>query len=189
MHMIIPFLKVFLMVSLAVSEDVLRGLDQLYTVVVQPAKQLRDRLLQSLLKPLEEAATGTHSTTAAAPPGFGGSRHHHTSAGCSSGGASAVGGGSSSTPAARSAAAQSPAAVQRCGDPELLEFCVRVAAELPYKRADEPLLVLRSCNDIIARRGEHVVAKLKASLKAAGCSTQEEDAESPQDMQVGETNS
>eukprot|EP00798_Chlamydomonas_sp_ICE-L_P003395 gene3395-13435_t len=49
-------------------------------------------------------------------------------------------------------------------DPQQLWFCAKVAAELPYKRMDEPLILMYSINQIISRRGDAAVAALKDAL-------------------------
>lgn len=46
----------------------------------------------------------------------------------------------------------------------LVALCAHLAAVLPYKRADEPLVVVYNVNTIVSRRGEDVLSALKASL-------------------------
>ncbi len=43
-------------------------------------------------------------------------------------------------------------------------LCAHLAAGLPYRRADEPLTVVFHINLLVSRRGEDVLAALKASL-------------------------
>ena len=43
-------------------------------------------------------------------------------------------------------------------------LCAHLAAGLPYRRADEPLTVMFHINLLVSRRGEDVLAALKASL-------------------------
>ena len=43
-------------------------------------------------------------------------------------------------------------------------LCAHLAAGLPYRRADEPLTVVFHINVLVSRRGEDVLAALKASL-------------------------
>ncbi|CAL8470720.1 g10262 [Coccomyxa elongata] len=49
-------------------------------------------------------------------------------------------------------------------DLRLVVLCAHLAAVLPYKRADEPLVVVYHVNTIVSRRGEDVLSALKASL-------------------------
>jgi hypothetical protein len=46
----------------------------------------------------------------------------------------------------------------------LLALCAHLAATLPYKRADEPLVAVYHINMVVSRRGEDVLSALKASL-------------------------
>lgn len=50
----------------------------------------------------------------------------------------------------------------------LLALCAHVAATLPYKRADEPLVVVYHVNLVVSRRGEDVLSALKTSLAIGG---------------------
>ncbi len=46
----------------------------------------------------------------------------------------------------------------------LLALCAHLAAGLPYRRADEPHTIVFHINLLVSRRGEDVLAALKASL-------------------------
>ncbi|BDA45698.1 Nipped-B-like protein [Coccomyxa sp. Obi] len=63
-------------------------------------------------------------------------------------------------------------------DLRLLALCAHLAAMLPYKRADEPLVVVYHVNTIVSRRGEDVLSALKASLAgSSSLNAQEGDVE------------
>jgi len=49
----------------------------------------------------------------------------------------------------------------------LLSCCAQIVAALPFKKADEPLGAIMHINNIIAKRGEAVLAAFKAALKQA----------------------
>lgn len=51
-------------------------------------------------------------------------------------------------------------------DLALLRFCAAVAADLPYKRGDEPCSVVHQVNGIVARRGAGVLEDFKAALQS-----------------------
>ena len=51
-------------------------------------------------------------------------------------------------------------------DGRLLAMCAHLAAQLPYRRGDEPLLLVHHVNAAVSRRGEDVLSSLKASLAA-----------------------
>lgn len=53
----------------------------------------------------------------------------------------------------------------------LLALCAHLAAVLPYKRADEPLVVVHHINLVVSRRGEDVLSALKASLTDSSAAT------------------
>ncbi|KAK9845361.1 hypothetical protein WJX81_004388 [Elliptochloris bilobata] len=55
-------------------------------------------------------------------------------------------------------------------DLPLLALCAALAAALPMRRADEPLLLLHAANSLVARRGAEVLASLKAALAASASS-------------------
>ena len=46
----------------------------------------------------------------------------------------------------------------------LLALCAHLAAGLPYRRADEPHTIVFHMNLLVSRRGEDILAALKASL-------------------------
>jgi hypothetical protein len=49
----------------------------------------------------------------------------------------------------------------------LLALCAHLAATLPYRRADEPLTLLRGLDALLARRADDALSSLRASLQAA----------------------
>ena len=62
----------------------------------------------------------------------------------------------------------------------LLVLCAHLAAGLPYRRADEPLTALFHINVLVSRRGEDVLAALKASLAESLPKLKNPNPETPQ---------
>lgn len=57
----------------------------------------------------------------------------------------------------------------------LLSFCANVAACLPFKRCDEPYMLLHLINSTISRRGAFVLSAQKASLQPEAGPTSDPD--------------
>jgi hypothetical protein len=124
----------------------------------QGDNRLKARFLHKLLSPFSELAASHHH-----------GHHGHASHG---GGAQAAAAppkaparaSSGGLPDAAAAAASSGGAP----DADLLSFCAHAAAALPFRRADEPLLLLHHISDAARRHAGGAAERLRAALLRAG---------------------
>ncbi|KAI8475824.1 MAG: hypothetical protein J3K34DRAFT_517001 [Monoraphidium minutum] len=130
-----------------------RGLGDVYAELVQPDNKLKARFLHKLLAPFSDLAT-------AAAAGA------HAAADAPHGRASA--GGAAPPPQRRASAAAEQGGGAALPEPELLTFCAHVAAALPARRADEPLLLLHHIDGTSRRHAGGALERLRGALVRAG---------------------